>query len=183
VSNIPENAQGTAEPPTILLAQPRHYTIATWNDDVGIVHWMGQADGRAMTRVHETFEPVLRTHPRAVSFVHLVEGGAGLPDAEARSALTAMMSSFSDKTACVGVVLMGNGFWASAMQSLLTGMRLLAPPRPWPMRFAAESSELSGWVVNMHDLRTLRTLDPDALHAALQYVQRMSQDTRGAANG
>ena len=39
------------------------------------------------------------------------------------------------------VVLMGAGFWASALQSLLTGMRLVAPPRPWTMRFASRASD------------------------------------------
>jgi uncharacterized membrane protein len=48
-----------------------------------------------------------------------------------------MMASFAGATVCVGVPLMGNGFWASAMQSLLTGMRLVAPPRLWTMRFAS----------------------------------------------
>jgi hypothetical protein len=65
-----------------------------------------------------------------------------------------MISEFADVTVCVGVVLRGNGFWASAMQSVLTGMQLVAPPRRWHMRFAVRESEITDWVAKAHEHRT-----------------------------
>jgi hypothetical protein len=123
-----------------------------------------------MKRVHESFEHVVKAHPHGVSFVHLVEDGAGLPDAVARRALAGMMESFSETTVCVGVVLMGNGFWASAMQSVLTSMRLVAPPRRWTMRFASRMSELSDWLPQLHMERTRQRIDRAELEAVLKAV-------------
>jgi len=171
----------TADGLTILAEHPGHYVIAAWGA-VAIVRWMRQADGPAMKRVHESFAPVVKAHPRGVSFVHLVEADAGLPDAGARRALAEMMVSFAETTVGVGVLLMGNGFWASAMQSLLTGMRLVAPPRPWTMRFASRTSELSDWLPHVHEQRTKQRIDRAELEAVLNSVLAYASQRR-AANG
>lgn len=113
-----------------------------------------------MKRVHELLRPVVEEHPLGVSFIHIAHDGAGLPDAGARHALSQMMAEFANVTVCVGVLLLGNGFWASAMQSALTGLRLLAPPRRWQMRFAASSTDLAGWVAKLHEQRTQRAIEP-----------------------
>jgi hypothetical protein len=154
---------------TILASSAGHYTVAVWGD-VGIVHWMRQADGPAMQRVHELFKAVVEQHPRGVSFVHLVDDGAGLPDPDARRVLTEMMEGFAEGTVCVAVVLMGAGFWASALQSLLTGMRLLAPPRPWTMRFASHPRELRKWLPGLHEQRTQHAILADELEGAIHVV-------------
>jgi len=154
---------------TILANSTGHYTVAVWGD-VGIVHWMRQADGTAMQRVQDSFKSVVANHPRGVSFIHLVDDGAGLPDPDARRVLTDMMAGFAEVTVCVAVVLMGAGFWASALQSLLTGMRLFAPPRPWTMRFAMRPAELRKWLPPLHEQRTSQPLHFDELEAAIHGV-------------
>jgi hypothetical protein len=155
--------------PTILFHEQDHYTIAHWRD-VAFVHWLARADAPAMERVHGVLRQVVSEHPRGVSFIHVAHEGVGLPDAGARQALTQMMAEFAEVTVCVGVVLRGNGFWASAMQSVLTGLRLLAPPRRWQMRFANHQSEIAGWVAKAHEQRTQRALDPGELETVLEHV-------------
>jgi hypothetical protein len=163
----------TAVSATILERADGWYTIAAWGA-VGIVHWLRQADGPAMRAVSTNFEVLVEAHPRGVSFVHIVEEGAGLPDPDARRELSEMMSSFAGATVCVGVVLLGRGFWASAMQSLLTGLRLVAPPRPWTMRFATRTSELGTWLPAVHLQRTQQAVDANELEAVLEGVRALS---------
>lgn len=166
-SSVPIDSVSTRA--TIIAYEAGHYTIATWKG-VGIVHWMAQANGAAVRRVHELFESLVDAHPRGVSFIHVVREGAGLPDPEARRALAEMMASFAGETVCVAVVLLGSGFWASALQSLLTGMRLVAPPRPWTMKFSSRISDVSKWLPELHERRTQEALESGELHAAIELV-------------
>lgn len=164
---------------TSLYRAPGHYTIAQW-EEIGIVHWLARGDSAAMERVHATLEPMVQAHPKGVSFIHIIHDGAGLPDADARKVLTRMMDAFAAATVCVGVVLLGNGFWASAMQSVLTGLRLLAPPRRWQMRFETTNEEMACWVVSAHEARTGRKIDPDLLTGVLTGVLRNDTSLLGA---
>jgi hypothetical protein len=154
---------------TLLLREPRHFVVAHWRD-VAFVHWQAKADGAAMERVHEVLRSVVAEHPLGVSFVHVAEDGAGLPDADARRELSRMMADFADATVCVAVLLLGNGFWASAMQSVLTGLRLLAPPRPWQMRFATRSPEIAGWIAKVHEQRTHRIIAPTTIEMMIEQL-------------
>jgi len=161
--------------PLILGHQAGHYAVAAWND-VGMVYWLHAATGPAAGHVHQLLAPVVETNPSGVSFIHVVKNGAGLPDARARQALTTMMTQFAGATVLVGVVLMGAGFWASAIQSALTGMRLMAPPRKWGMRFASRPADLSNWVSETHLKRTGNALVPAAIERAIEFILVAGQE-------
>ena len=155
-----------------------HYTVALWGG-VGIVHWMRQADAPAMTHVRRCLRKLVDAQPSGVSFIHVVDEGAGLPSPEARSELSAMMGSFAEATVCVAVVLRGSGFWASAMQSLLTGLRLFAPPRGWTLRFASSTSDLGSWLPGLHVERTHQYFNARELELAIADV--LSTGARAAS--
>jgi len=125
----------------------------------------------AMERVHSELRPIVNAYPEGVSFIHVTHQDVGLPDAGARKVLARMMAEFAQVTVCVGVVLLGNGFWASAMQSLLTGMRLIAPPRRWQMRFPAHEAVIADWVARMHTQRTQRAINADHIAALIQEMR------------
>jgi hypothetical protein len=163
------NEDISVEGVTLLLREPRHFAVAHWND-VAFVHWKEKADGVAMERVHEALRSVVTDHPLGVSFVHVAQDGTGLPNADARRELSRMMAEFADATVCVGVLLLGNGFWASAMQSALTGLRLLAPPRRWPMRFGTRGPEMADWIAKQHEQRTHRVIAPTALEMLILQI-------------
>jgi hypothetical protein len=153
----------------VMFHAPDHFTVAHWGG-VALVNWVAKADGTAMGRVHTELRRFVGENPGGVSFIHVTHDGVGLPDAGGRQELAEMMTEFAEVTVCVGVLLVGNGFWASAMQSMLTGMRLLAPPRRWQMRFAARETEIAEWVANAHTQRTQRATAPDELAAMLQQL-------------
>ena len=86
-----------------------------------------------------------------------------MPEADVRAAVLAMSSHFAPRTACLAVVLMGAGFWASALQSVLTALRMLAPHRSGLMRFSREPAELCDWFPAEHTRRTSRYVDSAGL--------------------
>jgi hypothetical protein len=159
-----------------------HYTVAVWGS-VGIVHWVRQADLTAMKHVHRSLRRLVDEHPSGVSFIHVIEDGAGLPSAEARGELSTMMAGFADATVCVAVVLLGGGFWASALQSLLTGLRLVAPPRRWTLRFATNTADLRNWLPRLHVERTHHYIDARALDQVIARVMTMGAAVNDLAHG
>lgn len=165
---------------TTLAHEPDHYTFARWGD-VAIVHWMARADVDTVRLMHSLFKAVVKEHPQGVSFVHVIRDGAGLPDSSAREALTEMMRAFAEVTICVCVVLLGNGFWASALQSALSGMRMLAPRRRWELHFERSCAALAAWLPDAHATRTERRLNPSELAAVIDDILRTDASTSDAS--
>lgn len=145
---------------------PGHYVFGAWKN-VLITYWQHQANGASVKELVGVCEELVKAHPDGISIIHLVREGAGLPDAAAREGLARMGDRFANETACLAIVLMGAGFWASALQSVLTGIRLIAPPRPSLMRFARDLKELESWFAQEHLRRSGVRIDPPALTAML----------------
>ncbi|HKU39347.1 MAG TPA: hypothetical protein VJR89_14395 [Polyangiales bacterium] len=88
-----------------------------------------------------------------VSYIHLIPFSLRLPDSEARAALQEITRDYGQHTACVGVVVSGSGFWASAVRGIVTGVQVIAP-KSIDLRIHAQSSELLGWFPREHQLQT-----------------------------
>jgi hypothetical protein len=152
---------------------PGHFIFCFWKNVV-IAYWQHQANGPSVKQLVGVCEERVKAYPDGVSIVHLVREGAGLPDAAAREALARMGDRYANETACLAIVLMGAGFWASALQSVLTGIRLIAPPRPSVMRFARDLNELESWFPYEHLRRSGVRIDPVELTSALRSVCQMA---------
>lgn len=146
-----------------------HYVFGSWKN-VLITYWQHQANGEAIKQLVAVCDELLQAHPAGVSIVHLVREGAGIPDADAREGLARMGDRFANETACLAVVLMGAGFWASALQSVITGIRLIAPPRPSIMRFSRDPEALESWFAQEHQRRSGVRIEPAVLTALLRSV-------------
>jgi hypothetical protein len=155
-----------AEAVTVSAQVPGHFVFGSWKN-VLITYWQHQANGAAVKQLVGVCDELVKAHPGGVSIIHLVREGAGLPDAAAREGLARMGDRFAHETACLVVVLMGAGFWASALQSVLTGIRLIAPPRPSLMRFARDLKELESWFAQEHLRRSGVRVEPAKLTAML----------------
>ncbi len=154
---------------------PGHYVFGSWRN-VLVTYWLEQANGPAVKELVSACSDLVTAHPGGISIVHMVREGAGLPDAPARQALARMGDRYANETACLAIVLMGAGFWASALQSVLTGIRLLAPPRPSIMRFSRDLNELESWFPLEHQRRSGVRLDTAGLLAALQSVRHVGDN-------
>ena len=153
----------------ILAHVRRHYVAARWRN-VLIVYWQKQGSLQAVQKVDALLGQMAETTELRISCVHLIKDGAGLPDDATRAAVRALHQRHADRLACLGVVLMGGGFWASALQSVLTALRAVGGPRSSTMRFARTPSELADWLPAEHAARTGVRLQERELAAAIARV-------------
>lgn len=149
----------------LLDGEPRRFSFWGWRN-VDVIVWWAQADAAAVARLGQLTAQRRVQYPRGVSDIHVVKGNIGLPDAQTRQGLVQLMREVAPYMAALAVVVGGDGFWASTMRSLITGMRVLAP-RSYDMRLHGKLSDVISWLPEVHARRTGVTLDPQALLAVL----------------
>jgi hypothetical protein len=156
--------------PALLDSDPERFSFWAWND-VGIYAWYDVPTRDALFRLQKVAEPRIEIYPDGLSDVHLVRGRVGLPDHGTREALVRLSSDAANHLAAVAIVLGGEGFWASTIRSLVTGIRLLVPGR-FAMTMCGSTEEVAEWLPDAHAKRTGRRMDPMALKRALDFVDR-----------
>jgi hypothetical protein len=111
-------------------------------------------------------------HRNGFSNIHLVAGGLSVPTSEARSGFIELMKDFAEQLACIGVVVGGSGFGASALRSFITGMRVVSP---WSFDFRIYGTieEIGKWLPASHHARTSVALDAAALVQMLGQAQEL----------
>jgi hypothetical protein len=132
--------------------------FASWRN-VLIAIWTTQGTGPLAEKLGEIARPFSKSHPEGFSSVHVIGKKPPLPTSEARDKLLSLMADFSGNVACIGTVLEGSGFWASAVRSFIVGLRLLSP-RTFEMQTYATLSELTNWMVAPHATRTGVAIEP-----------------------
>lgn len=142
----------------VTVHEPGHFVLARWRN-VLLFYWQVQGTSHAVELLEQGLIALASDYRGGLSTVHLIKEGAGLPDAEVRKGLLKVMGSHAELVGCIAVVMMGAGFWASALQSVITGLRMLAPPRSSLLRFAREPIELKGWLPHEHLVRTGQRID------------------------
>jgi hypothetical protein len=150
-------------------AQPGAWSFGVWQNFV-IGVWSAKATAEAVGSLGNT----ARSLKEKYTSLHIIKSGAALPTADGRAALVELLKERTGKLACITVVLLGSGFWASAVQSMITGLHMVAPSGSTKLRIcdtiedavawlAKEHGTLTGVDVNASDLRTVLT---DALATA-----------------
>ena len=117
---------------------------------------------RAVARLTTVSDPMATAHPEGVSAIHLVQGGTDTPTDEARAGFIEQMTRYESLLACVAVVLLGRGFWASALHAAIVGMQLVAK-RPFAFDVVRSIDHVTGSLPAEHLRRTGVALDPKAL--------------------
>ena len=169
-------------PPTLLDSEPGAFSILVWHN-ITIVSWNANATGSTVRRVAEATVPIAEECRQGFSNIHLVRHGSSLPTAEARAGFVEMADRYSQALACVAVGLLGSGFWASALQSAVTGMRMLSP-RSFAFRIHNSIDAVTAWLPPEHLKRTGVSVDPDELHSIMTgaFSQTLREaDERAAA--
>ena len=156
--------------PALLDSERERFAFWAWND-VGIFVWYAVPTRDALFRLQKVAEPRIKLYPEGLSDVHLVRGRVALPDQGTREALVRLSSEAADHLAAVAIVLGGQGFWASTIRSLVTGIRLLVPGR-FGMTMCGSTEEVADWLPEAHAKRTGRRMNPAALKRALDFVDR-----------
>lgn len=139
-------------------------------ENITIVVWHGKptpASVDALTRISEKRR---KANPHGVSVIHLVQGQWELPDSPTRDAFVRLMKDGDGQLAVVSVVIGGSGFWASAVRSLVTGLRVLARGS-FDMGLHGEISEVVSWLPAKHTARTGIAVKADQLERVLTFAQ------------
>jgi hypothetical protein len=131
----------------------------------------------AVRRVAAATNSLLATGLSSFSNIHIVSESAGVPSEGAREGLIKMADRYEGSLACIGVALLGTGFWASARASAVTGMRMQSPKSP---AFKVETSldAIADWLPSPHMERTGVTLRPTLLRGAMVEALERTTATR-----
>jgi hypothetical protein len=121
--------------------------------------WSRQCTGPMAAALGDVTVGFSRAHPEGFSSVHVIGNNPPLPTSEARDTLIRETKRYSKDLACVGTVLEGSGFWASAVRSFIVGIRVVVP-RTFEMQTYASIAELVAWLPPPHAKKTGVTLDP-----------------------
>jgi len=144
---------------------------------MGVFYWKAPITEQGAGLLDKACSSLNTAYPAGFSGVHLFSDGVGLPDAEVRKQLQVVMSRYGKTRGCMAIVMLGGGFLVSALQSLITGLRMFAGPSPPLLRFAREVHELRGWLPHEHLLRTGQRIDEAHLMAVIQEVQALGDRT------
>src|SRR3954466_3436239 len=106
----------------VMDAKPGALSFGVWKNFV-IGVWSARGTAEAVGSLGRTG----RTLKEKYTSVHIIKNGAGLPTADGRAAFVELLKERTGKLACITVVLLGSGFWASAVQSMITGLHMVSP--------------------------------------------------------
>ena len=147
--------------------------------NVLILGWYGKANVEAAQEFGTLAESALMQSRQAmISTVHWIDRAVGIPDSPTRDALLKVGNDFRERTACVAAIIVGDGFWASAMRGVVTGLVVLAP-RTFAMRTFASAREVLEWLPAEHAERTGVDLDHDVLRAAIERIGKRESGEPG----
>jgi hypothetical protein len=156
-----------ASPDELILldSEPERFSFWGWKN-ITVAVWWAQPDPAIVARFSRVTELRRQQHPTGMSNVHLIKSKIALPDAETRQAMVELMRELGPSLAGSAVVVGGDGFWASTMRSVITGMRVLTP-RSYEMRLHSSIAEVVEWLPAVHARGTGVTVERDALRAVL----------------
>jgi hypothetical protein len=177
---VPSIAPGLPVELKLLDAEPGAFSMFVWKN-VTILSWMAPATGAGTKRVAECTKQVASACRDGFSNIHLVKDGIGLPTVEARHEFADMMNRHSQELACVGIALLGSGFWASALQGAITGIRMLNPRRSAVLRIHDSIDGVADWLPREHIKYTGVLLRSTELHSAM--TQAFAETLQQAESG
>lgn len=163
----PLTAPAGLEPFTLEAHVARRYAAGSIRNAI-VFSWLDDATVETIQFLEQLCEKQSAARTRCISALHIIHPGVGLPSADVRTALVGAMKRYSNVLGCMGVVLQGAGFWASAMQSALIGIRMLAPVGLSQLRVGASLDEIVPWLVIGHEQRTDERLSESSLLAAVE---------------
>lgn len=170
----PANPNVGFGPARIIEIEPGTCCVGSWAN-ITLTRWVGRGTAPAVERVGRVGDEVRTQYPAGTSAIHLIAEGAGMPTPEAREGLIKLMNRKTDRLGCVAVVVGGSGFWASAIRSLITGMRAVSS-RAYELKLAGSIEEVVAWFPDQHAKRTGISIDAKELASALRAANEWRAD-------
>ena len=163
------------EPPSTLtrLASGETYTLWLYRN-IGINHWRADVSPESVTKLAALVPDRIRESPHGVTSIHWLDAGVSLPNAEVRAILSDIMVRYPDHVKAVGAVIETEGFAASALRSVVTGIMLVAPTAI-PVRVFGNLADLAAWLPDVH-------FRPTGVRGTTDEVASVVRDALGRAN-
>lgn len=158
---------------TVLDVEPGEFAFCRFRD-VFIAAWPTRATPEAVARLKVVSMELNRNPPPAAASVHLVGAGAAIPGAEARAKFVDLMNNHSRPLGALSIVLGGGGFWASALRSVVLGMRMVTP-RSFAMNFHTDYASSARWIAKESRARGGAPFNPEELARAMEQVARFAE--------
>ena len=168
-SAIVSSFASALSPPPRLLGSDRHHRMGTWGP-VFFVLWKGEVEPRTADRIQVGLLAFAQTlGGQRAAILTVVEKQAPTPSSEARAALSNVLRHGADAVIASAVVMEGDGFRASIVRSVATGLALVAR-QPFPHRVFARTEDAAEWL----DLR----LGGQALHPSAAQISVALEELR-----
>jgi hypothetical protein len=162
---------------TLLDCDPGRFRYSAWNNiTVGV--WADQATLEAAQRVIRISKWMTSRFPQGHSNIIFVLDGAPAPTPEATKIFSKVYDEKFSDLACMGIVIEGTGFWASAMRSMITGQRLHAPGNV-RVRVCEGIDPLLEWLLPEHYARTRTRFQPQEIRSALSALRSLAATDNG----
>jgi hypothetical protein len=158
-----------AEPPVVRF-ETDGFVMGTWKN-VAIHVWTKRATLPLVDKLEALSASFVAMHPEGISSIHIIAKNAPLPSGEVRDRFLEVANRFAKQLACIGHVVEGSGFWASALQSFLTGLHWLSR-RTFEFRICSSISAVAYWLPELHAQRTGVTFEGGELEQAVEQVRR-----------
>lgn len=146
----------------VMDAKPGAWSFGVWKNFV-IGVWSARGTAEAVGSLANTG----RSLKSKYTSVQIIKNGAGLPTPEGRAALVELLKERTGRLACVMVVLLGSGFWASALQSMITGLHMVAPSGSMKLRICETIEDAAAWLAKEHGPLTGVDVNPSELRTVL----------------
>jgi hypothetical protein len=165
--NRPASLDAALARPVIAEVEPGQFCCSIWQN-VSILIWADRATKETLGRIQRRVTiPLIAQYPNGHSNVAFVMAGVRPPTPEAREIFTHLYKEGVGDLKCVGVVLEGDGFWASMLRSTITNMELQSG-RKTALGQYTTIDEMAAWMAPLHTERTGIAITPLQLRVALK---------------
>jgi len=156
---------------SVLGADPGIVMVYGWQNMTFAI-WRAPASASSIELLRRLGALLHERYPQGISSVHvLAPGQTQLPSADVRAGFVRLINEHADWLGGNAVVIASSGFWASAMRSVVTAMRVLGP-RTLELRIHSRLDEVAQWLPASHLKRTGVKIEPDELLRALRQAER-----------
>jgi hypothetical protein len=131
-------------------------------ENITIIVWHSKPTVAAAQQLARVSQRRRAEYAHGISVVHLVQGTFEMPDGPTRDTFVKLLRDGGGKLAVLCVVVGAGGFWASALRSLVTGLRVLSRGS-FALGLHTEIRDAVEYLVPRHLAQTGVPIDPEQL--------------------
>ena len=141
--------------------------------NIALQVWLRPADEVSARELAEVADRMHESYPDGISTIHWLRHGTGRPSPEARKHISGILKKYGDWMGEAVVVMEGDGFWASAIRGMLTGIRMAAGRGR--IRVHGSIEDAAAWLPQVHQRRTGIAIAGSQVAAAINELLSQSR--------